>query len=106
MTAASEAACEQITYDAVIKKTFSRITECPPTRRCVDTLRKEVEHVLVDISCPAFFWSGKWGLLGEIRSGAAYTELTGLTYRPPDEEEPDFIHPRLKKKNSKFGKKK
>ena len=32
MTPASEAAYEQLTYDAVIKKTFTRITECPPTR--------------------------------------------------------------------------
>ena len=106
MTPASEAACEQLTYDAVIKKTFTRITECPPIRRCVDTLRKEVEHVLVDISCPAFVWSGKLGLLGEIRPLAAYTELTGLTYKPPDGEEPALTHPRIQNKNSKFRKEK
>ena len=93
MTPASEANCEQLTYDAVIKKTFTRITECPPTRRSVDTLRKEVEHVLVEISVPTFFWSGKYSLLGEIRPTAAYITLFRLNYRKPDDEDPDLTHP-------------
>ena len=61
-SSASESAFEQTTYDAVISKTFTRITECPLTRRSVDTLRKEVEHVLVNISVPNFGWSEKYGL--------------------------------------------
>ena len=92
MTPASEANCEQLTYDAMIKKTFTRITECPPTRRSVDTLRKEVDHVLVEISVPAFFWSGKYDLLGEIGPTTAYNTLSGLNYRKPDDKEPDLNH--------------
>ena len=89
MTPASEANCEQLTYNAVIRKIFTRITEFPPTRRSVDTLRKEVKHVLVEISVPAFFWSGKYGLLDEVRPTAAYNTSSELNYRKPDDEEPD-----------------
>ena len=48
-SSASESAFEQKTYDATVKKLFTRITECPPTRRSVEKLRKEVEHILVNI---------------------------------------------------------
>ena len=67
-------------------------------------IRKEVEHVLVEISVPAFFWSGKYGLLGEIRPTAAYNTLSGLNYRKPDDKESDLTHPRIKKSNSKYRK--
>ena len=51
-SAAAEAAFEQATYDAIIKLTFTRITECPPSKRGVDTLRKKVEHAMIKIKCP------------------------------------------------------
>ena len=106
-SSASESAFEQTTYDAVISKTFTRITECPPTRRSVDTLRKEVEHVLVNISVPNFGWSEKYGLLAEIKPGAEYTTITGgLVYVAVDDEEPSLTHPRIRRTNSKYRKKK
>ena len=102
----SESAFEQTTYDAVISKTFTRITECPPTRRSVDTLRKEVEHVLVNISVPNFSWSEKYGLLAEIKPEAEYTTITGgLVYVAVDEDEPSLTHPRIRRTNSKYRKK-
>ena len=86
-SAASESAFEQTTYDAVISKIFTRITECPPTRRSVDTLRKEVERFLVNISTPNFGWSEKYGLLAEIKPAAEYTTITGgLVYVPVDDK--------------------
>ena len=102
-SAANEAAFEQATYDAIIKITFTRITECPPTRRSVDTLRKEVEHALVNISCPNWGWSDKYGLLAEIKPAAEYTTITGgLVYVPVDEDEPELTHPRIRRSNSKY----
>ena len=106
-SAASEAAFEQSTYDATIKKTFTRITDCPPTRRSVDTLRKEVEHVLVNISAPDFGWSEKHGLLAKIKPRAEYTTISGgLVYVPVDEDEPGLTYRRIRQSNSKYRKKK
>ena len=86
-SSASESAFEQAIYDAVISKTFTRITEYPPTRRSVDLLRKEVEHVLVNISVPNLGWSEKYGLLAEIKPDAEYTTITsGLVYVAVDDE--------------------
>ena len=67
---AHEVAFEQAAYNAVIKKKFTRITECPPTRRSVDKLRKEVEYSLIRIRCPSWEWAGKYGLLAEIKPAA------------------------------------
>ena len=78
MTQVSGANTEEPTYDAVIKKTSPRISECLPTRQSRDRLLNEVEHVLVDISCPAFFWSGKYGLLGDVSPIVEYNILSGL----------------------------
>ena len=106
-SSASESAFEQTTYDTVIRKTFTRITECPPTRRSVDTLGKEVEHVLVNISVPNFGWSEKYGLLAEIKPDAEYTTITGgLVYLAVDDKEPSLIHARIRRTNSNYRKKK
>ena len=106
-SSASESAFEQTTYDDVISKTITGITECPPTRRSVDTLRKEVEHVLVNISIPNFGWSEKYGLLAEIKPAAEYATITGgVVYVPVDGEEPSLTHPRIRPTNNKYRKKK
>ena len=106
-SSASESAFEQTTYDAVIKKTFTRMTECPPTRRSVETLRKKVEHAMVNISTPYFGWSEKYGLLAEIKPAAEYTTIAGgLVYVPVDKDAPSLINARIRRSNSKYGKKK
>ena len=84
-SAASESAFEQSTYDALIQKTFTRIIKCPSTRRSVDTLKKEVKHVMVNISTPDFGRSEKYELLDKIKPAAEYTTITGgLVYVPVD----------------------
>ena len=76
-SAAAEAAFEQATYDAIITFTFTSINECPPSRRSVDTLRKQVEHAMVKILCPHWDWAGRFGLLAEIKPAAEYATITG-----------------------------
>ena len=66
-SAVAKAAFEQATHDAIIKMTFTQITECPPSRRSIDTLRKEVEHAMIKIMCPHWDWAGRFGLLDEIK---------------------------------------
>ena len=106
-SAANEAAFKQATYDAVIKKTFTQITERPPTRRSVDTLRREVEHALVYISCPNWGWSDEYGLLAGIKPASEHTTITGgLVYVPVYEDEPELTHPRIRCSNSKYQTKK
>ena len=101
-SAANESAFEQATYDAVIKKTFTRMLGCPPTRRSVDTLRKEVEHVMVNISTPHWGWSAKYGLLPEIKPAAKYITTTGgLVYVPVDNNEPGLTHTGMRSINIK-----
>ena len=94
---------EQPTYDDVIKKTLTRIPQCP-TRQDRDRLLKEIEHVLVDISVPAFEWTGKYGLLEEVRPAIAYRILSGLDYVELDDEEPSMTNPRIRKVNRKYRK--
>ena len=100
---AAEAAFEQATHDVIVKITFARITECPPTRRSVDTLQKEVEHAMIKIMCPHWLWAGKFGLLAEIKPAAEYATITGgLVYVPVDEDVPSLTYPRIKRSNTKF----
>ena len=106
MTAAAEAAFEQATYDAIIKMTFTRITECPPSRRSVDTLQKEVEHTMIKILCPHWDWAGRFGLLAEIKPAAEYSRITGgLVHVPVSEDLPDLISPWIRRGNSKQSRK-
>ena len=101
-SAAAEAAFEQATYDAIIKITFTRITECPPSRRSVDTLRKQVEHAMIKILCPHWNWAGRFGLLAEIKPAAEYATITGgLAYMPVTVDLPDLISPHITQGNSK-----
>ena len=73
----------------------------------MDTLRKEVEHALVHISCSNWGWSDKYGLLAKIKPAAEYTTITGgLVCVPVDEDEPELIHPRIRRTNSKYRTKK
>ena len=83
-----------MTYDAILKITFTRIRECLPTRRSVDTLQKEVEHAMIKIMCPHWTWAGKFGLLAEIKPAAEYATTTGgLVYEPVSDNVPDLFSP-------------
>ena len=63
--------------------------------------------MLVNISVPNFGWSEKYGLLAEIKPDAEYTAITGgLVYVAVDDEEPSLTHPRIRRTNSKYRKKK
>ena len=105
-SAAAEATFEQATYDAIIKMTFTRITKCPPSRRSVDTLRKEVEHAMIKIMCPHWDWAGRFGLLAEIKPAAEYSRITGgLVHVPVSEDLPDLISPWIRRGNSKQSRK-
>ena len=65
-------------------------------------LKKEVEHVLVNISTPNWGWSDKYGLIAEIKSVAEYTTITsGHVDVPVDEDEPELTRPRISCSNSK-----
>ena len=105
-SAAAEAAFEQATYDAILKITFTRITECPPTRRSVDTLQKEVEHAMIKIMCPHWTCAGKFGLLAEIKTAAEYATITGgLVYVPVNEDVPSLFHLDTRRTTSSYRKK-
>ena len=105
-SAAAEAAFEQATYDAIIKMTITRITECPPSRRSVDTLRKEVEHAMIKIMCPHWDWAGSFGLLAKIKPAVEYSRITGgLVYVPVTADLPDLISPHISQGNSKNSRK-
>ena len=97
MTQVSGANTEQHTYDAVMKKTFTRI-DGRPSRQNRDNLLVEVEKVLVDVSVPGFDWSIRYGLLAETRGGTEWKELTGKDYEEPSDEEPPATRPKIKKK--------
>ena len=53
MTYSNGASARQLSYDAIIKKTFTEINE-RPTRRQKDNLLVEVKKVLVGVSVPGF----------------------------------------------------
>ena len=73
----------------------------------MDTLRKEVEHVMVNISTPDFGRSEKYELLDKIKPAAEYTTIMGsLVYMPVGDDEPSLAHPRIRQSNSKYRKKK
>ena len=97
MTHSSGVNARQPTYDAIIKKTFTKIHE-RPSRRQKDNLLIEVEKVLVVVSVPGFNWSSRFGLLTETRGGPAYEKLSGKAYMHPSNEEPCEICPNIKKK--------
>ena len=97
MTQVSGANTEQPTYDAVIKKTFTKI-DGRPSRRNRDNLLIEVEKVLVCLIVPGFDWARKYGLLAETREGTEWEQLTGKVYEEPSNEEPTDTHPHIKKK--------
>ena len=103
MTTITGANTEQPTYDAIIKKTFSRIHE-RPTRQDRDQLHKEVEHVLVDINVPHLEWSGKYGLLAEARTQTTYRNLSVNTYHEPSRTEPAMSDPTITSVESDFDK--
>ena len=66
MTYSNGASARQLSYNAIIKKTFTEIND-RPTRRQKDNLLVEVETFLVAISVPGFNWSSKYELLAEKR---------------------------------------
>ena len=88
---------EQPTYDAVIKKTFTKINGCP-SRRNRDNLLVEVEKFLVCVSVSGFDWASKYGLLAKTRGGTEWEQLTGKVYEEPSNEEPADTRPHIKKK--------
>ena len=101
-SAVAEAAFEQATYDVILKLTLTRITECPPSRRSVDTLRKEVEYAMIKIMCPHWDWAGRFGLLAEIKPAAKYARITGgLVYSPVSDDLPDLLSAWIRRGNSK-----
>ena len=75
---------KQPTYDAAIKKTFSRITQ-RPSRQDRDELMNQVEHVLVEINVSSFEWSCKHGLLTEVRPATGYHTLSGKDHVEPSD---------------------
>ena len=91
MTYSNGASARQLTYDAIIKKTFTKINDRPTrTRRQKDNLLVEVKKVLVAVSVPGFNWSRKYGLLAETRGGPAYEALSCKAYaHPPNVEPPE-----------------
>ena len=85
MTYSNGASARQLSYDAIIKKIFTKIND-RPTRRKKDNLLVEVEKVLVAVSVPGFDWSSKYGLLAETRGGPAYEALSGKVYAHPEKK--------------------
>ena len=88
-------------FNRVIEKTFTRNYGCP-LRRDRDTLHKELEHVLVDISVRGFDWSVHYGLLAEARSASNYKTTTNPTYFDPGFIEPPMTEPSIKEATSDF----
>ena len=82
MTHSSGVNVRQLTYDAIIKKTFTEIND-RPTRRQTDNLLVEVKKVLVAVSVPGFNWSSKYGLLAETRGDPAYALPESASYAGP-----------------------
>ena len=66
MTYSNGASARQLSYDAIIKKTFTEINE-RPTRTKKDNLLVEVKKVLVGVSVPGFNWASRYRLLVETR---------------------------------------
>ena len=97
MTQVSGVNIEQPTYDAVIKKTFTKI-DGRPSRKNRDNLLVEVEKVLVCLNVPRFDWSSKYGLLAKTRGETKLEEPTGREYKEPSNEEPPATRPKIKKK--------
>ena len=105
MTQVSGVNIEQPTYDAVIKKTFTKI-DGSPSRQNRDDLFIEVEKVLVCVSVPGFDWSGKYSLPAETRGGTEWKQFTGNEYEEPINKEPTDTRPYIKKKWSEEKEKK
>ena len=97
MCPSNDVNARQPTYDAIIKKTFTKIDD-RPTRKNKDNLLVEVKQFLVGVSAPSFDWASRYGLLAETRGGQAYQTMSGMVYRDPDKEEPQEICPKIKKK--------
>ena len=96
-TQASGATIDQLTYDDVVNKTFTKIDD-HPTRKNRDNLLVEVEKILVCVSVPGFDWHRKCGLLGKTRGGEGYTALSGIDYEGPINDEPAATCRYIKKK--------
>ena len=96
MTQVSGSNTDQPTYDAVIKKTFTKI-DGRPSRRNRDNFLVEVEKVFVCVSVPGFDWSSKYGPLAKTRGGTKWGELTGKEYEEPSNKEP--LGTRRKRRN-------
>ena len=87
-TSVSGATVRQTTYDANLKKTFTKI-DARLTRRNKDNLLTEVKKVCVGVCVSGFDWASRYGLLAETRGGPAYEVLPGLTYIEPDQDDPE-----------------
>ena len=68
MTFVSGAIVRQTTYNAILKKTFTKI-DARPTRRNKDNLLDEVKKVWVGVCVSGFDWASRYGLLAETRGG-------------------------------------
>ena len=95
---------EQPAFNSATEKTFTRIHR-RPSRRNRDTLHKQIEHVLIDISVPCFDWSGKYGLLAEETTKINYKNLTNLDYIEPGPNKPPMTDPTTCAITSDFQKK-
>ena len=92
MTIITGAHAELPVYNSAIKKNFSKING-RPSRRDRNTLHKEVEHVLIEVSVQCFEYSGKYGLLTEARTATAYSNLNHLNYTRPSSVEHKMADP-------------
>ena len=97
MTHSNGVKARQPTYDAIIKKTFTKIDK-RPTRRNKDNRLVEVKRVLVGVSVLGFDWASRYDLLAETRGCQVYQTLSGKVYRESNKEEPEEICPKIKKK--------